>query len=923
MKPSICFKSFSEIVDLKENEPLLKILKDRDKYFAHTHKNKSKETLDQHLKLVTAYFLKLVKEHYLEKIVDNLIVKSIPEGFSDKVKMGNFIKESFFKTILYHDFGKINHLFQEKKMQNLRSDFKIVRHKVDSQHSIISAYIYLMHLLDSEILAFNELEQVFIDTIVSSFAYPIVKHHAKYLDSVVDTDFNEQTNFFVEYLELFECEKPQNIDLLHEIATKIETTFRQFDNLEVDHFPIYALLKLNFSLLTASDYYATGEYAQNLKVDDFGLIAGKFRDDIIDSFKTTKSYNEELFADTDKLINIPFEQLNERNEDNLNSLRKKLAAEALTNIRKYSDSNLFYLEAPTGAGKTNVSLAIAIELLEKDSVLNKVFYVFPFTTLVTQTFDSIKNILKTNNEHIIQLHSKSGFHQQNEKENDGNYGENRLNFINNHFVNYPITLLTHIKFFDVLKGNSKENNYIFHRLANSIVIIDELQTYNPKHWDKTIYFLSKYAKLFNMKIILMSATLPKIGRLLSDQDLAKEIKYLISWESKPLYFRNKNFAGRVEFDFSLLDKWNWQSPRGDEARKRYLEELAQKVYDESEMYARDVSKKRGAVRTLIEFITKKSASQFFRKIQENDQFKDYKLYLISGEILDPRRRHIINAIKDNKDRKVILVTTQVIEAGVDIDMDLGFKDRSLIDSDEQLAGRVNRNASKDHCKIFMFDYDQEAFVYRGDPRLKIDDLKKRDTYKNILQTKDFDSDFYNLVQDKITKDNRNEAVNNLSEYLRAFKRFNFKAINQGFQLIEQDNESVFVPLPIPKEDFSEEDLKTFKSIHISEYSVKDKLCFSGKDVWLRYVDIVTESHDKKKTYFENQTQLKQIYGLLSKFMFSVFSQQAESLKEFSDYNEEQSTYKQYGIYYLSMWQEIYSYENGLDINKVENGGIFL
>jgi len=923
MKSSICFKSFSEIAGLKKKEPLLKILKDRDKYFAHTHKTKSRETLDQHLKLVTAYFLKLIQEHHLEEIIDNLIIESIPENFSDKTKVANFSKDAFFKTILYHDFGKVNHLFQEKKMQNIRRDFKVVRHNVDSQHSIISAYIYLMHLLDNEILTFNDFEQVFADTFISSFAYPIVKHHAKYLNTVVDTDFNGQADSFVEYLELFDREKPQNIELLHEIATKIETTFQQFDNLKVDHFPIYALLKLNFSLLTASDYYATGEYAQGLKVDKFGVIDGEFRDNIIDTFKTSKSYNKELFADTDRLVNISFEDLNERNEDNLNTLRKKLAAEVLTNIRKYSDSNLFYLEAPTGAGKTNVSLAIAIDLLEKFPVLNKVFYVFPFTTLVTQTFDSIKDTLQINNEHIIQLHSKSGFHQQDEEANDGNYGKNRLNFINNHFVNYPITLLTHIKFFDVLKGNSKENNYIFHRLANSIVIIDELQTYNPKHWDKTIYFLSKYAKLFNMKIILMSATLPKIGKLLTDQNLAEEIKYLINEENKPLYFRNKNFAGRVEFDFSILDKWSWKRPIGDNARDRYLEELAQKVYDESEMYAGAFSKKRGTVRTLIEFITKKSASQFFRKLQENDQFKDYKLYLISGEILDPRRRQIINAIKDIRDEKVILVTTQVIEAGVDIDMDLGFKDRSLIDSDEQLAGRVNRNASKDHCKIFMFDYDQEVFIYRNDSRLKIDVSQKRDIYKSILQTKDFDSNFYNLVQDEISKVNQNETMENLSEYLQAFKRFNFKAINQGFQLIEQDSESIFVPLPIPKEDFSEEDLKTIKNFNISEYLEEDKAYILGKEVWQKYIDIVIEAQDKKRDYFDNQTQLKQIYGLLSKFMFSVFSQQAESLREFSDYNEEQSTYKQFGIYFLSGWKKVYSYKFGLNVKKVKNGNIFL
>lgn len=65
-----------------------------------------------------------------------------------------------------------------------------------------------------------------------------------------------------------------------------------------------------------------------------------------------------------------------------------------------------------------------------------------------------------------------------------------------------------------------------------------------------------------------------------------------------------------------------------------------------------------------------------------------EVFLLSGTILEPRRREIINELKNPLSRKknILLITTQVVEAGVDIDMDLGFKNISLIDSDEQLAG---------------------------------------------------------------------------------------------------------------------------------------------------------------------------------------------------------------------------------------------
>jgi len=87
-----------------------------------------------------------------------------------------------------------------------------------------------------------------------------------------------------------------------------------------------------------------------------------------------------------------------------------MAAEAITTLRQNIDKRLFYLEAPTGGGKTNMSFACALELLKSDERLNKVFYVFPFTTLITQTFKSIKETLQIDNDKVIQLHSKGGFH---------------------------------------------------------------------------------------------------------------------------------------------------------------------------------------------------------------------------------------------------------------------------------------------------------------------------------------------------------------------------------------------------------------------------------------------------------------------------------------------------------------------------------
>src|SRR5690606_27921607 len=131
-----------------------------------------------------------------------------------------------------------------------------------------------------------------------------------------------------------------------------------------------------------------------------------------------------------------------------------------------------------------------------------------------------------------------------------------------------------------------------------------------------------------------------------------------------------------------------------------LNEIAYKLLEESKIYAEKdfgEAKPKGSVYTIIELIFKKTASEFYDLIRNNDFFDE--IFVLSGTILPHRRKYIVNFLKNkiNRTKKILLITTQVVESGVDIDMDLGFKDRSLIDSDEQLAGRINRNVNKREC----------------------------------------------------------------------------------------------------------------------------------------------------------------------------------------------------------------------------------
>lgn len=873
-------------------------------YWAHTHMVKQPEKMLDHIRLVNEYALRLIQAHKLDDVADKLI-EDLCGQTNCKTEAGDYIKLLFLTTIVFHDYGKINPNFQAFKMEN--PNFKVDRSiKIDSQHSRLSAYLYLNHhLVDiNRNPTFNEDEQVFLKTLTFLFANSIFLHHSGnfYHEVKLDEILMPSLRRFLEMMQKGFNQEDQILD--HEGLLQF---FREEWNPLKSYFPVFALLKLNFSLLTASDYLATNEFIIDMPVKEFGLIDQLLVNTLRNNFQCMKDYNRDVFEHFDLYKNMSFGALQDSNPINLNHLRQKLMVEVLENIRDKKQSRLFYLEAPTGAGKTNLSLSLALELLESNPELNKVFYVFPFTTLITQTFRGIQEMAGLDNSQLIQLHSKAGFHLKYEEREDGLYGDEKLNFIDNLFIHYPICLLSHIRFFDILKGHDKESNYILHRLSNSVVIIDELQSYTPRHWDKVIFFLSEYARFFNIRFVLMSATLPYIDELLEKDSLMRD-KVVRLVKNRNEYFLNPNFGKRVQFDFSLLEKW--KKPARMEARIQYLENLKNFLFEKSEERAAQHEKR---VRVIIEFVKKKSAAEFFRLVSEDSQYDSYRKCLISGEILEPRRREVIAEVKDGKFQKILLVTTQVVEAGVDIDMDIGFKDKSIPDSDEQLAGRVNRNASKSDCKIYLFDFDDKSVIYGRDERYKMVDLA---THRDILERKDFQK-LYNLVKAKIQNRNDNpHLLQNLPEYLGHFERFDFRKINREFRLIEEGGISVFVPLPIPAIHLTDDE-KVLKMFNIEP---DEEGFISGQQVWDKYGAIVEQSKGDKENFVKNKILLKQIGGLLSKFVFSFFVQPGKAIHALSTHGEEKL-----GFFLLTHWNSnggIYTYEGGLDMEKVD-ADIFL
>ena len=378
-------------------------------------------------------------------------------------------------------------------------------------------------------------------------------------------------------------------------------------------------------------------------------------------------------------------------------------------------------------------------------------------------------------------------------------------------------------------GLNRDSVFPLTQLANSVVIIDEVQSYKNSIWTEIIIFLKKYSKLLNIKFIIMSATLPDLRELSNEK---YGFKMLINNREK--YFQNPLFKNRVEVDYSLLDK-NLDLQGLLENIRSVLEENNKKI--------------------VIEFIKKKSALEFYEILKNVEDELGKEVLLITGDDNRAERKRIINKVKglDREGNKIeypnnniILVATQVIEAGIDIDMDYGFKDISILDSEEQFLGRINRSCKKKNAKVYFFNIDDASSIYKNDLR-KIKELTiENKEIREILKNKDF-SLFYKKVMDYLTKQNQRLDAENINDFRESsIKKLNYINVYDRMKLIDERNQfSVFLNREI--------------------YDLSGEW-INGEEIWNEYKKLIK---DKDMNYAEKQVKLSEVKEKMDYFIYTV------------------------------------------------------
>lgn len=756
-----------------------------------------REPLFGHTRLTEQYFRSIWKA----KNLDGMMERYGSRIWKDRTEEAHkFWMDLVMGIPQFHDLGKLNSEFQVRKMKNPNVEKDFMFSSIAGRHSVISAVLYLEYF-QKEIKnsGLDQREKKILRKFAVLHAYVIERHHsdlgdfAAFLESMENGSGADVTEVFSRGL----CKAWAGEFSLDrkKMKARLDGFRKQWAEewTAEDCIGEYIYVKMLYSMLTASDYYATAEFMSGVQVRQTGNLdeISEWMDiyEGTDLMKSVRAYQKSQYP-------IPGDRL--RTEKRMDVLRTEILCEAEKNLNENLGENLFYLEAPTGSGKSNIAVDLSFQLMKADAGLQKIYYIYPFNTLVEQNRSSLEKIFGDCPklfQNIAVVNSLTPIKVTEQEKRAEEASEQTMYYqkalLDRQFLNYPMILSTHVSLFDTMFGDTRESAFGFHQLMDSVIVLDEIQSYKNTIWGEIIYFLKEFSYMLHTKVVIMSATLP-------DLDLLSEKMYpavrLIPDAQK--YFSNPCFQKRVEVSYELLGKEN------------VLEELLLHVKGEASQ----------GQKILIEFIKKKSAYHFFQRLLQDADITCDVEYM-SGDDSVVERSRILNKIREAT-KSIILVSTQVVEAGVDIDMDVGYKNISKLDSEEQFLGRINRS-SKRKGKAFFFKLDEGAQIYKGDVRIeKMFTLENREM-EEILVSKDF-YEYYRRILEVLRRKNLQVGENGLEDFFcQDVRKMYWSKVKERMKLIEDDQWSMSVYLA-----------RTLKG--------EGKETIDGRELWKQYAALLND-----------------------------------------------------------------------------------
>lgn len=488
----------------------------------------------------------------------------------------------------------------------------------------------------------------------------------------------------------------------------------------------------------------------------------------------------------------------DRAEHPINRLRRDMSEQCDEFARR--PSGIYTLSIPTGGGKTLASLRYALRhALEHGK--ERIIYIVPFTTIIEQNAQEVRRILQ-DDAHILEHHSNVVEDMDTsvrgiEQKNDYQLQKERLSLARDNWDS-PIIFTTMVQFLNTFYAKGTRNARRLHRLSNAVLIFDEVQAVPPKCvslFNAALNFLHSFGR---SSLILCTATQPAL-------DFVKH-KLLMPEQAEIIQDRDevtKQFK-RVELENRITAE-GWKTG-----------ELAQ--------FVREQAAEVGSV--LIILNTKAAVRKLYLHLKEAEWIQDggVQLYHLSTGMCAAHRKDTLKKVNDAlaATQPVICLSTQLIEAGVNVSFPCVIRSLAGLDSIAQAAGRCNRHGEAELRRVYVIRSAEEnlsplpeiAIGAKISERLFREYMDDPDRFRNSLLSPQAMELYFRYYYEQIQKDldypvpqldkslfdllNFNKAY--FQDYCRTHgqapeivSRPAFATVEQHFQVIANQTTSVLVP----------------------------------------------------------------------------------------------------------------------------------
>lgn len=371
---------------------------------------------------------------------------------------------------------------------------------------------------------------------------------------------------------------------------------------------------------------------------------------------------------TDRAAFDTLDTLRERFNRHMDALAENATPSDLNNTRAnilgacrtaaHANETLFSLTVPTGGGKTLSSTAFALDYAAHHKK-DRIIYVIPYLSIIEQTADILKNILGAGN--VIEHHSNVA---EDAADSNASSASSKKSALRRAAENYdaPVVVTTAVQFFESLYANKPSRCRKLHNLANSVIILDEAQLLPPELLKPCTHVLDRLTQDYGSAVLLSTATQPAL-------EFANSKKpYEIIQDVPALYKQLKRT--QITFPSDLHTPVTWESLAAELTRHPQV---------------------------LCIVNTRKSCYELWKQMPEGT-------LLLSASLCGEHRAKIIRQIKSKlkNNEPVRVISTQLVEAGVDIDFPVVYRALAGMDSIVQAAGRCNREGKLQAGEVRIF-----------------------------------------------------------------------------------------------------------------------------------------------------------------------------------------------------------------------------